>query len=650
MLCVSYLFKKHKRKKTMKTSQFIPPFAKALFLLTLILLVHSVTNAQNNFKGEKDSPNDDEQKILKEKFKSYQTFQIKPSDIKNALRKSQGNGTQPQKIKLTIGVESLDLNLFENDILADDFVYLENGEVKEKKQKEIVTYAGYVGDNPKNFLRLVISDNRLSGMFKTEKGTFSISHLSDNGIKESNFTTTTKRLVLSNADDEISSLGNSICGNEKNSTGKTNQTNSSSRTATFVPACKYVKVAIATDYEYFLYESSMNGQAGISGLNDKIYDMINKMEFILLNNNQSTYGIPPVGLRLQLSGLVTYTNSNDPFTYTGTDGSGVLSEFTNKVNQGQIFTSNIIRNVSHLLSGRALGFTQSNFTQNQYGQANTSTICSTPSLATSLSTIRRLDNSQILSYTDAWRIAFHEICHTLGASDLTCTASNATIMCPLLGKQPYFIQQSVNEINTYLSNNGSCLNNNIAKPAYSNNFTLKLNGNNIISTPVFVNSFTKTVDIPIDPTLPVTSSTFSSSNSSVTVTKINNNRATFSINSASSFTFNVYAQNSCSFSQWGVPFVFSPSGARISYDTYPNPADDIINLQPESNISLEELRESVDLDKIQLFSEKGILIKEVFDLNSKKINTQDLKNGLYYLHLIDKEGNVEKKRIIINHK
>jgi hypothetical protein len=127
-------------------------------------------------------------------------------------------------------------------------------------------------------------------------------------------------------------------------------------------------------------------------------------------------------------------------------------------------------------------------------------------------------------------------------------------------------------------------------------------------------------------------------------------KATFKINSAPSFTFNVYAQNSCSFTQWGVPFVYSPSGARIAYDTYPNPADDIINLQPESNIDLEEFEEFADLDKIQLFSERGIFVKEVSDLNSKKINIQDLKNGLYYLHLIDKEGNVEKKRIIINHK
>lgn len=629
--------------------------------------------------------------MLKEKFKTYQTFQIKPSDIKNALRKSKGDETQPQKIKLTIGTEDIDLNLFENDILSDDFVYLENGKVKEKKQKEVITYAGYIGDNPKNFLRFLISDNRLSGIFKTEKGIFSISHLSDNGIKESNSVAFSKRLVLSNADDEISSLDNSFCGNQKTSIVKSNQKNSSSRTAVFSSNCKYIKLAIATDYEYFQYENTMNADAGISGLRDKIYDMVNKMEFVLFNNNQTTYLVPAIGLRLQLSALTTYTTSTDPFNYEGSfttfknssgivikttatiDGNEVLAEFVNKVNQGVIFPPNVIINQSHFLTGKAMGASdgtgsiQGTFTQ--YGQANTSKLCKEPNNAASVNSIKKLvpyttaTYSNVanpsVTYADVWTTMLHEMGHVMGGNELECT-SNPTIMCPKIGKQSYFNQQSVTEINAHLNSycscqstvtspSPSCLDKNIGAPTYSNNFALKLNGNDILSTPVFVNSLTKTVDIPISSTLPVTSSTFSSSNNLVTVTKINNNKATFKINSAPSFTFNVYAQNSCSFTQWGVPFVYSPSGARIAYETYPNPADDIINLQPENNINLEELEELADLDKIQLFSEKGIFIKEISDLGSKKINTQDLKNGLYYLHLIDKDGNVEKKRIIINH-
>jgi hypothetical protein len=621
-------------------------FAKVLLVIGLIIIT-KVSNAQDNFKGSQDSPNDVEKKILSEQFKTYQTFQINPSEIKNALRKSKGDNTKPQKIKLTIGTEIIDFNLFENDILADDFIYFENGKIKEKKQKEVITYSGYIGNDPKNFLRLLISDNRLSGMFKNEKGVFSISHLSDHGIKEANNTSSSKRLIYSNSDDEITSLQNMICGNSLKPVVQLTQKESNQRVAAFSASCKYIKLAIATDYEYFLYENGMNSV--ISGLNEKIYDMVNKMEFILFNNNQSSYGVAPIGLRLQLSGLVTYTTSNDPFTYTGTDGSGVLAEFTNKINQGQIFTSNVIKNVSHLLSGRPLGFSQSNFTQNQYGQANASTLCSNPSISTSLSTIKRLNNGIIVPYTDAWRIMLHEIGHTLGATDLTCTTSNATMMCPILGKQPYFNQQSLNEINAYLSNNGNCLNSNSANPAYSNFFTLKLNGNNIVSTPVFVNSLTKTVDIPIDPTLPLTSSTFSSSNGIVTVTKINNNKATFKINSAPNFTLNVFAQNSCSYSQWGVPFVYSPSGARIAYNTYPNPADDVIHVDTENITILDELEESLEIKKILLFSENGNFIQEIPAIENKKIPVKDFKNGLYYLHIFDREGNVEKKRIFINH-
>jgi hypothetical protein len=540
----------------------------------------------------------------------------------------------------------------------------------------------------------VISDNRLSGMFKTEKGVFSISHLSDNGIKETNATATSKRLVLSNADDEISSLDNSICGNLKNSTVKTNEANSSSRTAAFTAPCKYIKLAIATDYEYSQYEASMNSAAGLTGLKEKICDMVNKMEFILFNNNFSTYAVPAIELRLQLSALVTYTTPSDPFNYEGTfttlnnssgivikttatiEGTGVLSEFVSKVNQGIIFPSINISQF-HLLTGKAMGFSDgtgsslSTATTTQYGQANLFKLCIDPTNAASVSSIKKLvpyttatyNNAAnpSIGYTDVWTTMLHEMGHVMGGGELICMSAGATIMCPIPGKQQYFNQQSVNSINAHLnsycscastvtSQSSTCLDYNIAKPAYSNNFALKLNGNDIVSTPVFVNSLTKTVDIPASLNLPITSSTFSSSNNLVTVIKINNSKATFKINSAPSFTFNVYAQNSCSFTQWGVPFVYSPSGARIAYDTYPNPADDIINLQPESNIDLEEFEEFADLDKIQLFSERGIFVKEVSDLNSKKINIQDLKNGLYYLHLIDKEGNVEKKRIIINHK
>lgn len=622
-------------------------FAKILLFIGG-LVVTNISNAQDSFKGVKDSLSDAEQKILNERFRTYQTFQINPADIKNALRKSKGDNTKPQKIKLTIGTDIVDLNLFENDVLSDDFLYFENDVIIEKKQREIITYAGYVGSDPRNFVRLLISDNRLSGILKTGKGIFLLSHLSDHGIKESGNLSSPKRLVLSNSEDEISNLQNMICGNSVKPVVQSFPRVSNKRIASFSPSCKYIRLAIATDYEYFLNENGMG--SSINGLKEKIYDMVNKMEFILLNNNQSSYGIAPIGLRLQLSGLVTYTTSNDPFTYPGTDGNGVLAEFTNKINQGQIFTANVNKDVSHLLTGRPLGFTQSNFTQNQFGQANISTLCSNPSFSTSLNTIKRLDNGQILSITEVLRTVLHEVGHTLGATDLTCTTSDATIMCPSLGKQPFFTQQSVDEINSYLNNNGSCLNSNIASPAYSNVFTLKFNGSDIVSTPVFINGLIKTINIPIDPTLPISNSTFSSSNSLVTVTKVNNNEATFKINSAPNFTLSVYAQNSCSYMQWGVPFVYSPSGARIAYNTYPNPADDIITIETESISELDITEEPAKLEKISLFSESGIHIRDIAIVEQKKIGIQEIKNGLYYLHLIDKEGNIEKRRIIINHK
>ena len=678
---------KHKHFTTMKNLTFI-----ALILVCVgIIFTHSTVNAQDSFKGETDSPTSDEQKKLNENFKNFQTFQLNLPDIKNALRKSKGDGTKPQKIKLTIGTESINLNLFENDIISDDFICLENGKVKENKQKEVVTYAGYVDDDPKNYLRFLISDNRFSGMYKTAKGIFSINHLSDHGIKELNNGSSSKRLILSNIADEIGQAQNMICGNQLSPFVSHPKTKSGGRIAAFSTSCKYIKLAIAADYEYYLYESSMNNQAGITGLMEKIYDMVNNMEFVLYNNSQSTYEITPLGLRLQLTGLSCYTNSNDPFTFEGIlkttptkttitiDGAGVLGEFTNKVNQGIIFTSNVAKDQAHFLTGKALGFTEgaNGLTQPQYGQANVSKLCLNPSLATSVTTIKQLVASSLsngiynnalnspLPYTYTWRTMLHEMGHVMGASsDLAlsgfpdyCDPGQYSIMCPVADKLPYFNQKSITEVSSHLDSSCSCspnvtspycLDNNIAKPAYSNIFTLKLNGNNIVNTPVFVNAWTKTLDIPMDPSLPVSTSTFSASNSVVTVTKINNNRATFTINSAPSFTLNVYAQNSCSYMQWGVPFVYSPSDARVAYDTYPNPADDIINL--DEGTTIEILSDRPLLEKILLYSENGDFVQELYSTSNKKIVTQDIKNGLYYLHLIDNEGNVEKKRIIIKHK
>ena len=651
--------------KTLKIS----PTCKFQFCLVALLLLARLGVAQDDFRGEADDVSDDEKKVLSSKFKQYETFKLNPADIRNAIRKNKPQKDKPYQFSLTIGGEKHNFFLFENDILADEFVFFQDGKAVEKKPAEVNTYSGYVDNLSTNALRFYVSDTRFSGIYKTDKGLFQFGLISDHGVAEKG-NESKKRIVVSSVDDEISALENMTCGNVftkpfSPSKGK------GGRIGSFSLNCKYIKLAIATDYEYSLSQSAMDGQAGISGLKEKIYDMVNKMEFVLYNNNQGVQNslgisptVPPIGLRLQLTALATYTNSNDPFNYEGTtntsngtttltiDGAGALGEFTNNVNNSTIFPG-VAKNIAHFLTGKALGATNGGMegqgTFPQYGQANTSTVCSSPSLATSVSTIKKLRlnnlNNDGIGYSDVWATMLHEMTHTMGATDLTCV-NNGTIMCPKRDKILYFNQQSTNEVTTYLGANSSCINDNIARPAYTNNFSLQLNGNNISNGPIMVNGATKTIDIPNDPTIPVTTSTFSATNSAVTVTKINNNRATFNINTAQSFTLNVFAQNTCGYSQWGVIFVYLASGARVGFDVFPNPANEMMNIEPNKS-GVEASEKAIGLAKVLVYSENGTLIKEEVPRNNNLI-TSDLNNGVYYLHIVDVEGNVSKKRIIIN--
>lgn len=554
--------------------------------------------------------------------------------------------------------ENLDFTLFENDLLTDDFVLVENGKIKEKKQAEVNTYAGYVGDNPKNFVRLSITDNRFSGMYQTDKGHFHLSHFSDNGVKETNSTTSKKKIILTNLEDEISSTSDMICGNALLPIKKSQVTPKSpnARTGSFSPTCKYVALALATDYEYFQKENDLSSQANIYNLRDKVLDMVNKMDLVLAYNSQETYNVSPVELRFKLVSLVSYTDPSDPFTTTDIAGTGVLQEFTTLINNGAIFSSSVMdtKNIAHLLTGRPMGaIGTGGYIQNQLGQANSSNLCVSSLSATSVSTIMKLTepNGQPISYNDAWRTMLHEIGHVMGHPEETpcIDPQPTTIMCPSAGKLPYFSQVSVNTIRNFLATNGDCLENNDTHTGFSNDFKLKLNGNNIVSTPVFVNGNTKLIDITQTPnsSLSIISSAFVPSNPVVYVNQNSETQAIFAINTAPSFTFSISAANACNNFYWGVPFVYSPGGARIGFITFPNPADDAITVETQTNETGASDKNTAT-EKVLIFTEQGNFVREGI-LRNNRISTTDLKNGVYFLHLVDQTGIIQKKRILVSH-
>jgi hypothetical protein len=60
----------------------------------------------------------------------------------------------------------------------------------------------------------------------------------------------------------------------------------------------------------------------------------------------------------------------------------------------------------------------------------------------------------------------------------------------------------------------------------------------------------------------------------------------------------------------------------------------------------------IALDKILIYADNGRFVKEIILSNSDAANTivtDDLKNGIYYFHLVDKERNIQIKRIAIKH-
>ena len=106
--------------------------------------------------------NDDK---LKQYFKAYKGFEINLSELKTHIRKNKSDKLKPIEFYLTLDNDKVKFNLFENDIFADSYYEIENGVKKTKDQIEINTYAGFVGDDSQNALRLFISEDRISGFF-----------------------------------------------------------------------------------------------------------------------------------------------------------------------------------------------------------------------------------------------------------------------------------------------------------------------------------------------------------------------------------------------------------------------------------------------------------------------------------------------------
>ncbi len=150
-------------------------------------------------------------------------------------------------------------------------------------------------------------------------------------------------------------------------------------------------------------------------------------------------------------------------------------------------------------------------------------------------------------------------------------------------------------------------------------FSLKLDGANITSTPAFINNNTHSLDLTVtNNNTYLQKTTFTASNPSVYLYNISNYGVKFQPNNTSSFSISINPSNTCYYDYWTVPFALK-SGARIAY---PNPSSD--------NVTIEDPEKTGEAVSLQLFDDKGILIREY--KNETTIQNNDLRNGIYFLH------------------
>jgi hypothetical protein len=401
--------------------------------------------------------------------------------------------------------------------------------------------------------------------------------------------------------------------------------------------CKVLKIAIETDNQF---SAEYNYNTAL--MNANILDWFNQVEEVYIRNVKLRFKVCSISYwGKNANGVVI----SDPYPDTNNTIGDILNKFQD---WWRINRTNVDRNVAHLLTGK--GVTYGNNTVASWGEAFLFSVCTTYSNgspnAYSFSTIRDNVTQSIISTDNIYRNICHEIGHTLGAGDVPCTGS-ANVMCPLTNKSKYFDSQSVTAIQNYVNSIG-CLSS-ATSLNYATLFTLKLDGNNITTTPVTISNSTHTLNVTgTNFNNYSIKSSFAASKPSVYLYFTDNVSTKFEPNGTTSFSINVSSflgkdlvqSNSCYYDYWSVPLKL-PNSFRVS--AYPNPSSDVIKLD---DLDVSDISEEAS---VQLFDDKGNPVKSAFLSNSKQLNVNQLPNGIYYLHILNSDRTKEIKRVIVNH-
>ncbi len=625
---------------------------KTTILVLLMALVSIKAICQSEFKGQSfatSKKNDDQ---LKKNFTAYTTYELNIAEIKAHIRQNRSgkvNKSKPVEFYIWLDNEKLKFSVFENNIFDDNYFYLENGQKKYENKKDLNTFAGFVGDDSKNVLRIFISDKRLSGNFTYKDVDYVIGHLADYGIIEKG-NPNKSEIIIAKAADEKSFLSGMKCGTLTKTT-KVNGRVAACDSFT----CKYFKLAISTDWEFVsLITQLKNAPINITSVTnprDVLIDMVNRLDLIYFRD---------LGLRIKLIATDTPTSSNDPYISISTEGNTIMQEFQQK---SPINIGNTQYDIHHFITGRRMGV-YSNPPQWQYGQSTQRAFGTSDGSATSISASSKYPDyydvgdprrNEIvpLSYTDCYLIMGHEMGHVMGASHPT-NCSPKTVMCEGEGKNANFATVSKDEINCYLAGKISFLNtrNVTNNNGYSNFMTLQLNGVNT-TTPMYINGGQKVLTIkdayPFV-LLPVT--TFTANDSRPYFFYKTNTAAKFQINSAPNFTMSVSAADQCNTYYSNVFFVYSPSGLRLATNAYPNPTEGGDLIVEDVVVEGDANNEDVSIESIEIYSKEGELLKNISvmpHLRKVMIDTKQIKAGHYLVKVKRTDGTTETKQINIIH-
>jgi len=390
----------------------------SLIIFTLLAIGNSY--AQESIQGKSITLETDSRELHKW-FKTYEIVELDLSALSRMVNKEES------RISLQIGQNKWNLNLFFNDLRSSNYTNTNtNGNNKILQEKKpCITYAGYVDDNPANYVRLTISDEIFRGYIVVENEFYYFDQLK-RIIGNSD-----KNIIISYRARDVQENSTSVCGiTSSQEKAFLSQVQSSTQVRqSGVSTCRILELATDADFEWFqLHGSNSNNEIlAIINMIQGVYQNVFNIEIIVVFQN-------------------VYTNVNDPYTGNPLTSAGSVTMVTELRTNWENNFGNVERDLVHLFTGR---------NPNVGGVTGRVYAIGTVCIARDKS--YGFTRERINQFTTT----AHEIGHNFGgvhANGQFCGTANATIMCQGLKAIPLvFSNASTNTIEAFMNTNSTCL-------------------------------------------------------------------------------------------------------------------------------------------------------------------------------------------------